>query len=47
MRRREFVALIGSAASLCTRRSFAQSTEPLNAIPPRGIMSVMLISLGT
>ena len=27
MRRREFVALIGSAASLCTRRSFAQPTD--------------------
>jgi ABC-type uncharacterized transport system substrate-binding protein len=32
MRRREFIALFGGAASLCTRRSFAQSTDRVRLI---------------
>jgi putative ABC transport system substrate-binding protein len=32
MRRREFIALLGSAASLCTRRSFAQPTDRVRLV---------------
>jgi putative ABC transport system substrate-binding protein len=32
MRRREFIGLLGGAASLCTRRSFAQPTEPVRLV---------------
>jgi putative ABC transport system substrate-binding protein len=32
MRRREFIALLGGAASLCTRRSFAQPTERVRLV---------------
>jgi len=32
MRRREFIALLGSATSLCTRRSFAQPTDRVRLV---------------